>query len=100
MSVKPAAPLPISAGIQPELDRISSTASMLLKLENVEPPISGIATSAVHCKCGFHATLTIDGKLLREVRGAIRIGSDAPRREQEPAEVVLVKSGVYYCLTG
>jgi hypothetical protein len=45
MSVKPAAPRPISAGIQPELERISSTASTL-KLVKVAPPISGSVLSA------------------------------------------------------
>ena len=45
MFVKPAAPRPISAGIQPEFDRISSTASTL-KFENVAPPISGSELSA------------------------------------------------------
>ena len=45
MLVKPAAPRPISAGIHPELDWISCTASTL-KLEKVAPPISGSLLSA------------------------------------------------------
>ena len=45
MSVKPAAPRPISAGIQPELERISCTASTL-KFVKVAPPISGSVLSA------------------------------------------------------
>ena len=45
MSVNPAAPRPISAGIHPELDWISSTASTL-KFVNVAPPISGSLMSA------------------------------------------------------
>src|ERR1035441_3614215 len=45
MSVKPAAPRPITAGIQPELERISCTASTL-KFVNVPPPISGSVLSA------------------------------------------------------
>src|SRR5579863_8092088 len=45
MSVKPAAPRPISAGIHPELDRISCTASTF-KFVNVAPPISGSVLSA------------------------------------------------------
>ena len=43
--MNPAAPRPISAGIQPGLDWMPSTASTL-KLENVEPPISGSLMSA------------------------------------------------------
>jgi len=43
--VNPEAPRPISAGIQPELESIPSMASTL-KLENVEPPISGSLVSA------------------------------------------------------
>ena len=46
MLVNPAAPRPISAGIQPETDLISSTASTL-KLEKVAPPISGSLVSAL-----------------------------------------------------
>src|ERR1039457_6750903 len=45
MSVNPAAPRPISAGIHPELERISCTASTL-KFEKVDPPISGSVLSA------------------------------------------------------
>jgi len=45
MLVKPAAPRPISAGIQPELESMLSTASTL-KLEKVLPPISGSLMSA------------------------------------------------------
>src|ERR1035441_6059188 len=45
MFVNPAAPRPISAGIQPELDWIASTASTL-KFEKVAPPISGSLMSA------------------------------------------------------
>jgi len=45
MLVNPAAPRPISAGIQPDCDWISSTASTL-KFENVAPPISGSLESA------------------------------------------------------
>ena len=45
MLVNPAAPRPISAGIQPELESMPSTASTL-KLENVAPPISGSLMSA------------------------------------------------------
>src|SRR5439155_26690238 len=44
ISVKPAAPWPISAGMTPELERTSSTASTL-KLEKVAPPISGSVVS-------------------------------------------------------
>ena len=45
MFVKPAAPRPISAGIQPELESMLSTASTL-KFEKVTPPISGSLMSA------------------------------------------------------
>lgn len=45
MFVKPEAPRPISAGIHPELDLSSCTASTL-KLEKVDPPISGSLMSA------------------------------------------------------
>ena len=45
MLVKPAAPRPMSAGIQPELESMPSTASTL-KFEKVAPPISGSEVSA------------------------------------------------------
>ena len=45
MFVNPAAPRPISAGIQPDCDWISSTASTL-KFDIVAPPISGSLESA------------------------------------------------------
>ena len=45
MLVNPAAPRPISAGIQPELESMPSTASTL-KLVKVVPPISGSLMSA------------------------------------------------------
>jgi hypothetical protein len=45
MSVKPAAPRPMTAGITPDVESIPSTASTL-KLEKVAPPISGSLISA------------------------------------------------------
>jgi len=73
MLVKPAAPRPMSAAIQPELESILSTASTL-KLEKVEPPISGsLDVGAVHGERGLNAALAVDGKLLGEVGGAVGV---------------------------
>jgi hypothetical protein len=68
MLVKPEAPRPISAGITPDRDWSSRTASTL-KLVNVPPPpqlrIADIGS--VECKNSFHATLPVDRELLRKI---------------------------------
>ena len=91
MSVKLAAPRPNSAGITPELARISWMASTL-KFENVAPPSSGsVDIDAVHGEDGGGAALAVDRELLREVCGAVGVGLRSGSEQQQLAEIALVE---------
>ena len=98
--VKPAAPRPISAGIQPEVDWISCTASTL-KLLNVAPPHLRVArVGAIHGEDCLDATLSVDGKLLGEVCLSIGVGHRSSREQQQLAEVAFVQWNCANGLTG
>ncbi len=99
MLVKPEAPRPISAGIQPELDWIPWIASTL-KLVKVAAHLGIADVCAVHGERGLNAALAVDGKLLGEVGGAVGVGHGAGGQQKKGAEIAPVQGQLAYRLAG
>jgi len=76
MLVKPAAPRPMSAGIQPELD-CKLLNRIYVEIRERAPPISGSLTSAPSIAKTAHAALSVDGKLLGKIRLPVHVGHSA-----------------------